>query len=317
MLALKWMEMGKHFCTLLLLLLTMPGPAAAAIALRDDLGQTLTLPAPAARVAVLGELAAELITALGANDLVIGRAHWLSWPPSLAAKPHLGLQSQPNLEILLSWRPDLILIDAHSRQVLPVLRELKLPVLVYQGRDLPDLRRAVEDLGQALQRPQRAAQLLAFIAQVEQTLQACSREAARPALLAFTEDGPPYYDMLAMRPLLARAGLSSRLPNSFSPEWLAAQSAELVILAVWHNGEDLRSQYQRLRQRPELSRVTQLKLLDSKLAFNLQALAGALYLAKWIHPQARFEPREFHRQLWRFFELPLNGAYVYPEDGQP
>jgi iron complex transport system substrate-binding protein len=307
----------KYFI-ILWLVLAGPAGAAAELVLHDDLGRTLTLTRPVTRVAILGEFAAELVTALGADDMVIGRAHWLSWPPSLAAKPHLGLQSQPNLEVLLSWQAELILIDAHSRQVLPILQKLNLPVMVYQGRDLPDLKRAVGDLGQALRQPQKASELLAFIAQVEQTLQACSQESSRPALVAFTESGPPYYDVLGMRPLLARAGLSPSVPNSFSPEWLLRQSAELVILVVWHGQENLSSKYESLRQRPELSQVRQLQLLDSRLAFNLQALAGVLYLAKWCHPQAQFDPRKFHQTLWQqFFGLPLAGAYVYPDDSLP
>ena len=303
----------------LLTALWLAAPAQARdLIIRDDLGRELALNAPAQRVVVLGEFAAELLVALQATDLVIGRAHWISWPEEVAEKPHLGLQAQPNLEVLLSWHADLILADAHYRHSLNMTEKLNIPLLVYQGRDMPSLRQAISQLGQALDRPQQSARLLGFVDEIELLLdEKLGRTEALPMVLAFSEKGPPYYDMLPLQRLFNNARIRSldSAAGGMSAEWLAAHHPELTVLVLWHQGKTLADIYKHMMSRPELKGLKRLRLMDSQLGFNLQALAGLLYVAKWAHPEqmAEVEPLLYHQRLWsEFFHQPLSGEFVYP-----
>lgn len=309
---------------LLLSLLLCPAYALAGpLTISDDLGRELTLKHPAARVVVLGDFCAEMVTALKATNLLVGRARWVSWPPQVAKLPHLGLQTQPNLEVLISWQPDLILADAHLRQALPLLEKLNLPVMVYQGRDLAAIRHALNSLSLALDRREQGEKLLAFVDEIASLLnERLDAVAARPMLLSFSEHGPPYYDILATRPLLALARLQNIIPSqgSVNPEWLLFHPPDLAVLALWrpHGVEEqLQASYHSLLKRPELANINELYVMDSRLVYNLQAFAGLLYLAKLRHPEAfaGVRPEDYHARLWRdFFGLELPAPMVYPHD---
>ena len=294
---------------------------AAPLVITDDLGREIKLSAPARRVVVLGDFAAELVVALKAQNLLVGRARWVSWPPEVGALPHLGLQTQPNLEVLLSWQPDLILADAHLRQALPLLDKLNLPVAIYQGRDMPAIKHAISSLALALARQEQGAKLMAFVNEVE-TILAARRLEPQPLLLAFSQHGPPYFDILSVRPLLALAGLINVIPDkgSVNPEWLLYHPPAMAVLVLWRPAAlnlDLAKSWQELGQRPELATIESLYLMDSRLAYNLQALAGLLYLAKWRHPETMgdIDPLKYHQRLWQeFFGMPLLSPMVYPYD---
>lgn len=308
--------------TIFILLIVIFCPAALAaresqVTLVDDLKRSLTLSMPVKRVVVMGDFAAELLTALDAVDLVVGRSAWINWPPAVAGLPHLGLQGQPNLEVLLAWQPDLVLADAFSRNSLPIMEKLKLPVLVYQGRTLAQIRHAISDMGLILGRRAQAEKLLAFTDEIKAVLDKVASLPPGRAILAYSQTGPPYYDMLAVRPLLAMANLKSQMParGGVGPEWMAQANPEQAILVLWNPPESLRQTYANLRLRPELAGIKNLYLMDSRLAYNLQALVGVLYLAKWCHGREMpgLEPGLYLERLWQeFFKLPLAASYVYP-----
>ncbi len=319
----RWLSKWLVACTALVSLLTIAPASAAPITVSDDLGTQLTLNRPAERIVVLCDFAAELVSALEADDLVVGRARWVNWPPQIAARPHLGLSAQPNLELLLNWQPDLVLADSHSRLSLPLLQKFKLPVMVYQGNSMAQIKRAVFDFSRALNRQPQGQKLMNFIEQVEAELKPLASQPPRQALLAFAQHGPPYYNLLAGHAWLAQARLDNLIsgPGGLGAEGFMLLKPDLAILALWQPGvnntarQALRASQAQLRQRPEVAAVKNLHLIDSRLLYNLQALAGALYLAKWCHPQtmAGLQPDVYYQRLRQeFFHLPPACAPVYP-----
>jgi ABC-type Fe3+-hydroxamate transport system substrate-binding protein len=294
------------FIILLPLAFSFAGPAGGAaasaqpITISDSLGRSISLPAPARRIVVLSDLGAQLVCALGAEDMVIGRARWVVWPPALAARPQLGLQAQPNLEVLLRWQPDLIIADAHFRHALALLSDYKLPVAIFQAQDLPQLKQAAESLGQALARQSESTRLVDFINEIEDMLeQGLEGLEEAPALMLFCAQGPPYYDLLRLQPLFHRARIASRWPageaeraglaGALNPEWLLRAEAPLNILVAWRAAAAGEEEESWIAGRPELARLAgqkRLKIMDSRYGFNLTALDGLMRASDWAHPQA-------------------------------
>jgi len=86
-------------------------PAAAApVTVRDDAGQTITLPAPAQRAITLAPHLAELVFAAGAGDRLVGVMRFSDFPPAAARLPVIGDAFAVNLEAIATLRPDLLLV---------------------------------------------------------------------------------------------------------------------------------------------------------------------------------------------------------------
>jgi ABC-type Fe3+-hydroxamate transport system substrate-binding protein len=308
---------------LLFCLLPLSSALAQPVIIKDDLGRNIVLAAPARRVVVLSDLGAQLAVALNAEDLLVGRARWVNRPPAIAALPHLGLQSQPNLELLLRWEPDLIIADAHFRQALPLLEKYHLPAVIFQGRDLPQLKHALASLSRALDRPREGRRLLSSIRSLENRLRQSLEGKTKPdTLMLFCAQGPPYYDMLRLQPLFYRAGIISLLETDkgqglagvINPEWLLRAEAPLNILVVWRpEGGSAAENGNMPPQRPELAELSargSLKIMDSHWGFNLAALTGLIQVSAWAHPEetADMPPgKEYWLQLEKEFPQEADG----------
>ena len=70
----------------------------------DDAGDTVRVTAPARRVVSLIPATTELLFAIGAGPLLVGRTAWCDYPPAAAAVPNLGDGIAPNAEAVLASR---------------------------------------------------------------------------------------------------------------------------------------------------------------------------------------------------------------------
>lgn len=78
----------------------------------DDLGRTLTLPRPPARIVSLVPSDTFNVAALGAGDRLVGRTDYCVEPASLQEKvPAIGGTKNPRVADILDLRPDLVLAN--------------------------------------------------------------------------------------------------------------------------------------------------------------------------------------------------------------
>lgn len=80
----------------------------------DDLGHAVTLAKPAQRIVSLSPSTTELLFAIGAGSHVVGRTRWCDYPPDALAVPSVGDGLNPNLELVLSRTPDLVVFYASA-----------------------------------------------------------------------------------------------------------------------------------------------------------------------------------------------------------
>ena len=107
-------------------LLASLAPGCAAVTLRDDAGQALTLAAPARRAVALSPHLAELVFAAGAGDRLVGVVRYSDFPAEAARLPVVGDAFAINLEAIATLRPDLLLVwtsglNPRQQQRLPSL----------------------------------------------------------------------------------------------------------------------------------------------------------------------------------------------------
>ena len=75
----------------------------------DDYGRTVVVPAAPQRVVSLSPAVTEIIYALGAEEMLVGRTDFCLYPPEVAAIPSIGGISNLNIEKILSLNPDLVI----------------------------------------------------------------------------------------------------------------------------------------------------------------------------------------------------------------
>ena len=75
----------------------------------DDYGRTVVVPAGPQRVVSLSPAVTEIIYALGAQDILVGRTDFCEYPPEAQAIPSIGGISNLNIEKILSLDPDLVI----------------------------------------------------------------------------------------------------------------------------------------------------------------------------------------------------------------
>ena len=166
--------------------LLVAAPASgAAIAVRDDLGRTVSLPAPARRVVTLAPFLTELAFSAGAGAAVVGVSAYSDFPPEAARLPQVATAAGLSLEGIAALHPDLVLAwkDSVRPEDIERLARFGAAVFVAQGRSLDDVPRLLRSIG-ALTGHDAAAAANAYVAR----LSALRRDySARPTVSAFLE----------------------------------------------------------------------------------------------------------------------------------
>ena len=84
-------------------------PAALNDTVTDDYGRTVVVPAQPQRVVSLSPAVTEIIYALGAQDILVGRTDFCEYPAEAQDIPSIGGISNLNIENILTLNPDLVI----------------------------------------------------------------------------------------------------------------------------------------------------------------------------------------------------------------
>lgn len=184
-----------------LLLLLLSSYCAAAVAgpsAVDAGGRTVTLRAPAERIASLAPHVTELLFAAGAGRRIVAVSEYSDYPEEAKRLPRVASASSIDLERLLALRADLAVawrLDATARS-LDRIAELGIPVFYSEPHRLAEIPDAIEALGKLAgteETAQRKAQALrGELARLR------SAYSGRPALTVFYQ--------IAERPLMTVNG---------------------------------------------------------------------------------------------------------------
>ncbi len=133
-----------------------PRPAAAVDAdpAVDDFGDTVAVDRVAARIVSLNPVTTEFLLALGAGDRLVGRTHWDLFNEAARAIPDVGDGMQPNVEVVLGQRPDLVILYAteSNRAAARQFRRAGVATLAYRTDRINDLPRVAPVLAAAVGR---------------------------------------------------------------------------------------------------------------------------------------------------------------------
>ena len=135
--------------TLLVILSFASAGLRGEVMVKDDLGNSVRLEQPAARIVSLAPHLTEMVFAAGAGDKLIGVVSYSDYPPAALDIPIIGSYNSINYEALVALQSDLVLIwnSGNGEALAERLESLGLTVFVSEPKRLPDIARSINKIG--------------------------------------------------------------------------------------------------------------------------------------------------------------------------
>jgi iron complex transport system substrate-binding protein len=261
---------------------TSSGASASTIAYTDGIGRRVVLQRHPLRIISLAPSVTETVYLVGAGGRLIGVTEQCDWPEDAKRKPKIGSLLDPNYEIILAARPDLVIASTagNDRAAVYKLAELGLPVFVTAPRSLEGIFEATRQIGRITD---CAAQGERLVAELKVRLQEVKRRlAGLPPTRAFLitwfdpllAPGRRTFenDVLSLADVVSISADSDEYYPRYSLEQVLAQNPD-VILTVFHTGKPL----------PDLRRIAGWRDLKAVKQGRVYVLSEVLQ-----HPSPRF-----------------------------
>lgn len=100
------------------------------------------------RIISLVPATTEMLFAMGAGDRITGVSSYDRFPPDVARLPKVGGLLDPDVERLLSLRPDLVIVYDTQTDLKRQLERARIPMFNYVHRGLPDITETMRELGE-------------------------------------------------------------------------------------------------------------------------------------------------------------------------
>ena len=237
------------------------GGAAAGVLVTDDRGAAVALPRPPQRIVSLVPVATEIVCELGACARLVGVDDYSNWPRQVRQLPHTGGLEDANIEIIVSLRPDLVVLAMASRAG-ERLQALGVPVLALETKTLQDMRRVTSTLAVALGLPNAAGAAQELLQRVDHGVAAAvaSIPAQRRGQSVYFEvDGGPYAagEQSFIGQTLAQLGARNVVPASLgpfpklNPEFVVRADPQVIFISALGAAD--------LASRPGWSRIRALR----------------------------------------------------------
>jgi cobalamin transport system substrate-binding protein len=112
-------------------------------------GQTPPNRAPQ-RIISLIPATTEMLFAMGAGNRLVGVGNYDRFPPEVSRLPKVGGLLDPDVERVISLKPDLVIVYATQADLKRQLERAKIPMFDYAHRGLPDILETMRALGERI-----------------------------------------------------------------------------------------------------------------------------------------------------------------------
>ena len=142
-----------------------------------------------------------MLFALGAGDRVVGVGSFDKFPPEVARLPRVGALLDPDLERILSLKPDLVVVYGSQSDFRRQLERARIPTFVYSHAGLADVPATISELGERIGAAERARTLVQDISsRIEAVRQLVAGRSRPRTLIVFGRES------LSLRGIYASGG---------------------------------------------------------------------------------------------------------------
>ncbi|MBO0863065.1 MAG: cobalamin-binding protein [Chloracidobacterium sp.] len=213
----------------------------------DGLGRAVSIASNPQRIVSLAPNLTEILFALGLENRVAGVTNYCDFPEAAKAKEKVGDTLRPNLEKIISLKPDLVVISTASQleNLTRRLDQLAIPVYVTNPRSVREVAASIRSLGEVTGTSERASVLAG---EMESRIAAVERrvnELPKPRVLYVLQIGPLITagrntfinDLINIAGGKSISGEETADYPQFSRETVVARAPEVIVAPSNHGVE--------------------------------------------------------------------------------
>jgi iron complex transport system substrate-binding protein len=224
----------------LLAILVFAAPAHA-LTVQDMQGRDVVLAGPPQRVVSLVPSATEMIYALGGEARLVGRTDFCDHPAAAQGKPSVGGMINPNLETIVTLKPDLVIVTSsgNREETFKQLERLRIPVYQVAAERVAEVKDVARRLGMLMGREAAVGPLVDRIERRVAAVREAVKPFSRPRVLYVLWPDPlivPGRRSLVTELIAIAGGESITAADAedyprYSLEAAVAKSPEIIVLA--------------------------------------------------------------------------------------
>lgn len=128
----------------------------------DMTGQAISLDKPAEKAIALNPADCEIIYALGAGDILVGRGEYCDYPAEVADVEAVQSGENTNIEMIINLKPDVIFMStmAQTPEHVTQLQDAGIVVVSTESADIEGVYTAIDIIGKAVGKDEEAVALI-------------------------------------------------------------------------------------------------------------------------------------------------------------
>lgn len=209
--------------------------------LKDDLGREIVLKAAPKRIVSMLPSITETVCAIGACQHLVATDTYSDWPEAIKKLPKVGGLYDPNPELIVSLKPDLVLLSVYGK-LQEVLEKAGIVTFAISTETYDDIFRSTRLLGQVLNLRSEAERLVSRIQNEVYAVETRAAKANERPSVYYEIDPTPY----SVGPdsfigvLIGKARGQNIIPKELgpfpqvSPELVVQKNPAIIVLT--HSG---------------------------------------------------------------------------------
>lgn len=242
---------GKLFLVALCFAICLCLPSAlaedGAITVTDMANREITFAQPLTRVVALTPADCEILCAIGARDIIVGRGTYCDYPSEILAIPEVNSGSEVNIEQIIALEPQAVIMNTmdHSIEVSYALEAAGVPVVAIRSEDIEGVYYSIDILGAITG---HEAEAEALIADMRAEFAAISAEARGAGKTVYFEVSPLQWGLWTagggtfMDEIANICGLENAFADvagwaEISEEQVIARNPDYIVTITMYYGE--------------------------------------------------------------------------------
>jgi len=277
--------------------------------LTDEIGREVKIPHSAKTIISLAPSITEILFALGLDEEIAAITNFCDFPEAVLNKPRIGGFVNPDIEKIVSLKPDLIIgiRDGNRMDIAHRLNDFGFPVYLIDPKGFDGVMRTIKNIGEVVRREKEAKRMIKDMVNKRENIFTLTRSLSKPKVFFQVGDVP----MITVGKgtladdLIRLAGGRSISENelmsypSYSIETILLKAPEIIIMTSMESRKqymNLAKKWQNWKSIPAV-RMNAIYVIDSNLVDRPtpRIVEGLEALVRLIHPEVLTEKTKAHR----------------------
>ena len=175
----------------MMLVFNVPTEAKESI-LTDETGKQVKILYPAKRIVSLAPSITEILFALGLDEEIAAITNFCDYPEAVLNKPRIGGFVNPDIEKIVSLKPDLIIgiRDGNRIDTIDRLNDSGLPVYLIDPKGFDGVMRTIKNIGEVVGREKESKKMIKEMVNRKESIMTLTQFLSRPKVFFQLGDAP-------------------------------------------------------------------------------------------------------------------------------